>query len=232
MLSTSPVVLILGAGPNIGQSIARAFAARGYKVALSARSLKDEDSSSNQVTICSDLSDPQSVIKVFSKVKESLGVPSVVVYNAAAATINDAKDPLSLALSDFTRDLNINTTSAFVAAQQAALGFGELPESASKTFIYTGNMLNTTSLPPLLSLGVGKSAMAHVVESAAKAYTDRGFKFYYADQRKADGTPMYNEIDGEAHAEFYFQLAEGKSQEPWQQTFVKGLGYKRFPILS
>ena len=90
--------------------------------------------------------------------------------------MNDAKNPLTLPLADFTRDFNINTTSVFVAAQQAVLGFEKLPDSASKTFIYTGNVLNTTTIAPLLSLGVGKSATAHIIESAAKAYADRGFR--------------------------------------------------------
>jgi hypothetical protein len=72
--------------------------------------------------------------------------------------------------------LIVNTASPFVAAQQAALGFAQLPESASKTFIYTGNILNTTVIPPLLDLGVGKSATAHIIQSAAAAYKDRGFK--------------------------------------------------------
>ena len=35
-------------------------------------------------------------------------------------------------------------------------------------------------------------------------------------------------IDGEAHGKLYVELAEGKSQGPWQQTFVKGVGYKAF----
>ena len=52
-------------------------------------------------------------------------------------------------------------------------------------------------------------------------------RFYYADERKADGSPVYSAVDGPAHASFYTELAEGKSQGPWQQTFVKGFGYKR-----
>ena len=90
--------------------------------------------------------------------------------------MNDAKNPLTLPLADFTRDFNINTTSAFVAAQQAVLGFEKFPDSASKTFIYTGNVLNTMTMAPLLDLGVGKTATAHIIESAAKAYADRGFR--------------------------------------------------------
>jgi hypothetical protein len=53
-------------------------------------------------------------------------------------------------------------------------------------------------------------------------------RFYYSDERKADGAPVYSAVNGEAHGEFYLQLAEGKSQGPWQQTFVKGIGYKKF----
>ncbi|KAK1762704.1 hypothetical protein QBC33DRAFT_551326 [Phialemonium atrogriseum] len=229
MPGTSPVVLILGAGSNIGHHVARAFASKGYRVALAARSLKHTDNTADQVNIPGDLSDPNAVVSAFSKVKSLLGVPpSVVVYNAAALTPNAPNDPLSLPLADFTRDLNVNTVSAFVAAQQAALGFEQLPDSASRTFIYTGNILNTTTMAPLLDLGVGKSATAHIIQSAAAAYKDRGFKFYYGDERKADGSSAGTGIDGEAHAKFYVELAEGKSQGPWSQTFVKGVGYKPF----
>ena len=165
---------------------------------------------------------------------------------AAGATPSDEKSPLSLPLANFTRDLNITTVSAFAAAQQAVLAFEQLSDSASKTFIYTGNILNTTILPPLMDLGVAKSGTAHMIQYAAAAYKDRGYKyvlpapvlpameltkprFYYADQRKADGSAAYFDLDGEAHAKLYVQLADGESQGPWQQTFVKGVGYKHFP---
>ncbi|KAH7131453.1 putative short-chain dehydrogenase [Dactylonectria estremocensis] len=229
MSAAAPIVLILGAGPNIGQAVARAFIAKGYKAVLVSRKQNEGDSSSDQLNIAADLSNPDAVVSAFSKVKTVLGDhPSVVVHNAAAVTPSPPTDPLSLALADFTRSLNINTVSAFVAAQQAALGFAKLPSSASKTFIYTGNILNTTVIPPLLDLGVGKSATAHIIQTAATVYKDQGFKFYYADQRKPDGSPIFN-VDGEAHADFYVGLAEGKSQGPWQQAFVKGEGYKVFP---
>jgi len=80
MAGKSPIVLILGSGSNVGQHVARAFAAKGYKVALTSRRLK-EDNTTDQVNISSDLSDPDSVVRVFSKVKALLGLPSVVVYN-------------------------------------------------------------------------------------------------------------------------------------------------------
>lgn len=81
MPSTSPVILILGAGPNIGQAAARIFASKGYKVAVASRSLKEEDSTESQLHITSDFTKPDDVVQAFARVKKELGTPSVVVYN-------------------------------------------------------------------------------------------------------------------------------------------------------
>lgn len=80
-VSIAPVVLILGAGPNIGSYVARTFAAKGYKVALSSRSAREDDSTTPFLNVRGDMSDPTSVRDIFAKVKEVLGQPSVVVYN-------------------------------------------------------------------------------------------------------------------------------------------------------
>lgn len=83
MPSVSPIAFILGAGANVGENVARAFAANGYRIALAARSLKEEDSTPNQLNIRSDFTDPNSVVQGFEKVKAELGLPSVVIYNGA-----------------------------------------------------------------------------------------------------------------------------------------------------
>lgn len=53
------------------------------------------------------------------------------------------------------------------------------------------------------------------------------YRFYYGDERKADGAPAFK-IDGDAHASIYLEMAEGEPKLPWHATFVKGLGYKDF----
>lgn len=80
-MSSRKVVLILGSGPNIGGSVSRAFAAKGYTVALASRSVKAEDNNAGQVNFQVDLTDPPQVSELFAKVKETVGIPSVVVYN-------------------------------------------------------------------------------------------------------------------------------------------------------
>ncbi|RSH89703.1 hypothetical protein EHS25_002254 [Saitozyma podzolica] len=227
MAAKSPIVLVLGAGANIGQSVARLFASKGYKVALAARSIKANDSTADQLNIPSDFSNTDAVVDAFAKVKQVFGIPSVVIYNASAVHFTPADDPFTIPLADFTRDTTVNIHSAFVAAQHAVAGFAELPASAARTFIYTGNVLNVAVLPEFVSQGVGKSGAAHMIWAASAAYNDRGFKFYYADERKADGSPKYR-IDGDAHAKLYWDLAHTETQLPWMQTFVKGEGYKEF----
>ena len=50
-------------------------------------------------------------------------------------------------------------------------------------------------------------------------------RFYYADERKSpDGRPAGEDIDGEAHAEMYWELAKGGRQEDWLVTFTKEKG--------
>uniref|UniRef100_A0A0D2Y6D0 Uncharacterized protein n=1 Tax=Fusarium oxysporum (strain Fo5176) TaxID=660025 RepID=A0A0D2Y6D0_FUSOF len=210
MAAKSPIVLILGSGPNIGQSVARKFASEGFRVAIASRSQKEADSTDKQLNIKTDLTKPLEVADAFSKVKTTFGTPSVVVYNASAAAFPPADDPLSVSYTDFSNNTAINIHSAFIAAQQAVTGFAQLPESAARTFIYTGNILNVTILPKFLDAGVGK--------------------FYYADERKPDGAPKYR-VDGNAHADLYWELSQGKEQGHWMQTFVKGEGYKKFETL-
>ena len=79
MSSSSPVLLILGAGGKVGASVAKLFASKGYKVAVSART--EKPALKESFFVASNLSDPSSVPSVFEKVKKELGAPSVVVYN-------------------------------------------------------------------------------------------------------------------------------------------------------
>lgn len=81
MAGISPVILILGAGPNIGQTVARTFALKGYKVAVASRSLNEADSTDGQLNIKSDFANTDDVVNAFKKVKDVLGIPSVVIYN-------------------------------------------------------------------------------------------------------------------------------------------------------
>jgi NAD(P)-dependent dehydrogenase (short-subunit alcohol dehydrogenase family) len=190
---SAPVIFILGAGPKIGLSVAGAFAAKGYKVALAARSLQDGLGEDGHLRLNIDLENPSKVRDAFDKVKAKFGIPEVVVYNgefpqphidtfltailAAKRGVLDPEDPLSsISIEAFNSELAVNVTSPLIAAQEAVKGFKQLPKSASRTFIMTGNMLNVIAKPDVLTFGMGKTAAAHLVWSASLAYKKQGFK--------------------------------------------------------
>ncbi|EEU41501.1 uncharacterized protein NECHADRAFT_87650 [Fusarium vanettenii 77-13-4] len=231
-MATSPILLILGAGPRVGGSVADRFALDGYKVAIASRSGTDFNNEEGFLSLKADLGKPDSILAIFDAVKaEFHAAPSVVVYNAPAFTYPPDKDSaLSVPVETFVADLNVNTMSPYAAAQQAVAGWETLPKENKKTFIYTGNILNVSVFPVamMLTLGVGKSASSYWIEAADILYKSRGFRFFYADERTEDGKIIGRDVDSMAHAEFYAQLARQEEDIPCQATFVKNKGYIGF----
>ena len=100
-----------------------------------------------------------------------------MLTSAAGAFNSSSPDhALSLPISTFEQDLAVNVTSVYAAAQAAVAGFDELPSGSLKTFIFTGNGLNTKPIPVLLTLGVGKTAAAHLIWAASLSYKPKGYK--------------------------------------------------------
>ena len=80
-MAARPIALIIGAGPNVGLSCARAFSAKGYQVLVSSRTASQNEELQKYPHIATDLTRPASVVDLFSEVKKTAGVPSVVIYN-------------------------------------------------------------------------------------------------------------------------------------------------------
>ncbi|KAJ4003628.1 hypothetical protein NW752_011053 [Fusarium irregulare] len=225
----SSVALIFGAGSNVGSSVANGLLTKGYKVALASRSQDPETSTETELHIPTDCSDTSSVLEAFAKTKSTFGVPNVVVYNTWAGKPNSVEDIFEVSLDHFQSSTAINIISVYAAAQEAVKGWKELPQSSKNTFILTGNCANVTPLPVIMTLSVGKAGAANLIEIAAKSYKDKGYRFYYTDERLEDGAPMWKGVTAEAHAKLYVDLVEAEETRDWYQTFVSGIGYKKLP---
>lgn len=179
-MAANLVILILGAGPRVSASVAENFASSGYKVALASRTGSGTKTAEGFLSLKADFTKPDSIPALFDAVKTEFHTfPSVIVYNAAALTNPPDNDSLlSVPAESVALDLNVNTISPYVAAQQAVLGWETLPKDTKKTFIYTGNILNLTILPApmMLNLGMGKSATAFWVGLADTTYSARGVR--------------------------------------------------------
>ena len=79
---TGPIVLVLGAGPNIGLNVVEAFTAKRFRVVTVSRSQQQHGPPSTILHLQVDLAKPEVVGGVFNTVKTTLGAqPSVVIYN-------------------------------------------------------------------------------------------------------------------------------------------------------
>ncbi|ROW15201.1 hypothetical protein VPNG_03058 [Cytospora leucostoma] len=224
-MSSTPVLLLFGAGANTGLATAKKFAKEGYKVAAVSRNPSAELKQTAHLIVPADLADPSTVETVFETVTKELGVPHVVVYNAYDGQIVSPADPIVVSAARLTEILAASVVSAYTAARLAIKGWASLPASASKTYLYTGNMQNTQLFPASLALGIGKNGVAYFIETAAAAYQQAGkdYKFYYVDERGTDGESVMLAIDGEAHALEFWKLAHKvEGQSHWAWTFVKG----------
>ena len=76
----APVLLIFGAGANVGLAIARKFKQEGYKIAAVSRTIKDDLKELADKPIASSLT-PEEVQRIYSEVETDLGAPSAVIYN-------------------------------------------------------------------------------------------------------------------------------------------------------
>jgi NAD(P)-dependent dehydrogenase (short-subunit alcohol dehydrogenase family) len=190
----SLTALILGAGSNIGQSLATLLKQKGYAVAVGSRNPDfDHVKKEGFFPVRVDVSKPESIKDAFATVNAELGPPNLVVYNGnysiflnrpglifihklTAAVFKappDPTDPLSLPLENFKEAVFIGL-GVFVAAQQALPGFRSAThKDSTKTFIVTGNLL--PFIPPTshsyFGLDTQKSIQARLVDLFSSVYS-------------------------------------------------------------
>ncbi|KAI1370512.1 NAD(P)-binding protein [Hypoxylon crocopeplum] len=224
------IVLIIGAGPNVGQSCADVFANAGFQVAVASRTRKLDAKYRHYVF---DAYKPETVPALFEQVSSELGAPSVVIYNAYAHEGTPKDNPFAQDIETLQKNSNVNTISPYLAAREAVKCFEKLGSSglgpSGATFIFTGNLLNQSVIAGLMPFGMGKTTTAYMIQHLAlAAYDGKPYKFYYADERHEDGSFMTYDLNGDAHADAYLELASDSKQRAWDYTFVKGKGYVEF----
>jgi len=155
------------------------------------------------------------------------GFPNVIVYNAWSATFPQNADNWLADISPeaISKELAVNTVSLYAAAQAAVEGWEGLgkDDSAPRALIYTGNPLPWINVPTLVSLAMGKSSSATLVESLAATYGASGKRFYFTMQVDEKTGGIYNGIDGPIAAQVYWDLIQRKEQGGWKISFDKKL---------
>src|SRR5215212_9729280 len=113
--------LVTGGGRGIGRAIALAFAREGARIAVAARTAEQVEQVATEIgneamgLIC-DVADPESVMRMFSEMRERLGDAEILVNNAGiaeSATVVNTTDEL------WHRHLSINLSGTFYCTRAA-----------------------------------------------------------------------------------------------------------------
>lgn len=121
---TEKVAIITGAGSGIGRSAAIALVREGFKVALAGRRLEMLERTAERVNdqnsillVPGDITNPQSVKKLFEQTIEKFGKVDILFNNAGTNTSNILLEDLSL--EEWSRVVDVNLTGAFLCTREA-----------------------------------------------------------------------------------------------------------------
>lgn len=119
----SQTVVVVGAGPGLGLSIARRFAREGAAVALVARNPQRlagmvaelRDGGAQAHAFVADAADPDALRSALDAVRADVGEPTVLVHHLSAPV---AGPPTAMSYEEFMRGLAAGIGALLVAAQQ------------------------------------------------------------------------------------------------------------------
>jgi NAD(P)-dependent dehydrogenase (short-subunit alcohol dehydrogenase family) len=163
--------LIVGAGPGLSASLARALSRERIKVALAARSTGDLDALVKETgarAFACDAAERSAVEKLFADVDAALGAPDIVIYNASFRTRGPfvELDPL-----DVEKALAVTAYGAFLVAQQAARRM--LPKKHG-AILLTGASAGVKGYPQSAPFAMGKFALRGLAQSMARELSPQG----------------------------------------------------------
>jgi NAD(P)-dependent dehydrogenase (short-subunit alcohol dehydrogenase family) len=163
--------LIVGAGPGISASLARALTKAGLKVALAARNVDKLAALSAETgaeLIAADASDPAAVAGLFEHADAAIGPPELVVYNASARVRGPIRD---LDPEAVRRAIEVSAFGGFLVAQQAAI---RMTPKGHGAILFTGATASVKGFALSSSFAMGKFALRGLAQSAARELGPQG----------------------------------------------------------
>lgn len=157
-------LIVIGAGPGVGLSVARRFAREGFPVGVIARSRSTVDWALSSLAelgasahgLVADATDETGLRDALDQLVARMGVPEVVVYNAAVIQWDAVGD---LTASEHLDAWAVNVVGAVTTAAHL---LPKMVDAGGGTFVVTGGM--PTPVPQVTSLSLGKAGVRALVE--------------------------------------------------------------------
>lgn len=172
-----PVCVIVGAGPGNGAAFARRFAREGYRVALLARTRDTLDALETEIAgtrgyVC-DATDAGEVSQVFARIREELGPPAVLIYNASTRQFGDIDqtDPAT-----FEAAWRVNAYGCLAAVQAALPG---MREAGKGSIVVIGATASIKGAADFVAFAAAKAAQRSLAQSLARKLGPEGIHVAY-----------------------------------------------------
>jgi len=160
------VCVVVGVGPGNGASIARRFAASGCAVALLARSTAFAETLARDLrkakAYACDVTKEADVNSAFSRVRDDLGEPDVLVYNAGSGVWGNIE---SLTPADFESAWRVNALGTFLSAREVIPAMKRRGRGA---IVLIGATASRRGMPGTAAFAPAKAAQRSLAESLAR----------------------------------------------------------------
>ncbi|MBE1592504.1 SDR family NAD(P)-dependent oxidoreductase [Nonomuraea angiospora] len=203
-----PGVVIIGAGPGIGRSVARRFAREGLPVALVSRTGTTLDLD-GVLAYKADSTDEDQLRAALDAAAAELGTPDAVVYNAAVIR-PDAPGEVSVRAQ--LDAWAVNVVGALVAAAHVAPA---MARRGSGSFLITGGMPEPKA--QYVSLSLGKAGVRTLAALLDQEYGPSGV--HVASVTVAGPVAPGTAFDPDDIAEHYWRL-HTQPRERWEREVL------------
>lgn len=201
---TNKVAIIAGASSGIGHATAKLFAAEGAKVVVGARRQAELDTLVKEITaaggaavaLAGDVTDEQYAAALVRTAVENFGGLDVGFNNAGV--IAPMGNTTEIELADWHRTLDVNLTSAFLAAKH------QIPAMIKRgggSLIFTSSFVGyTVAFPGIATYAASKSGLIGLTQSLAVEFALQNVRVNTLLPGGTD-TAMYREMNNTAEAQ-------------------------------
>jgi NAD(P)-dependent dehydrogenase (short-subunit alcohol dehydrogenase family) len=203
-----PVAFVTGVGPGLGASLARRFA-KGYAVAINARRAETLERIAHEIRasggevleVPGDVGERAFVEAAFRTVRERLGPPDVLLYNAGSGTWGTVRE---ITPEQFEQSWRVNAFGAFLCAAECAKDM--IPRGRG-AMLFTGATAGVKAGPKSVAFGPAKFAMRGLAQSLARDLGPKGIHVAWINIDGGIGSASDDLLDPDAIAETYWHLA-------------------------
>ena len=207
------IVIITGAGSGIGKETAQRMIDNGAKVALwdyNQNTLEEIQAKlgSNAIAVNVDVSDEQSVKKAADKVREQLGLPSILVNCAGVAGRNATVE--NTEPDEWRRVININLTGTFLCCREI---ISDMVKNKYGRIVNIASVAGKEGNPNAAHYSASKSGVITFTRSLGKELAETGILVNCITPAVIE-TEMLSQVSDEHKAYMVSKIPMGRMGQP------------------